>query len=189
MASQPRPQTRPAPATQTQTVATPEEAPAPTAPILRLRGAHTSRRRVQWTEDVVDNEKLNRKKSKGMWLYPHSSFTVFRGGKGNKVLTAAVCCIYHRPKAVDESSDESSSSSSSDSDSDSDARANPKHSHGDDCPGHNHSHRHGGRSRKRRGDGEKKDRKPSPNAYERVPKVKGRPTQGDDGGGESKTKA
>ncbi|MBE3048072.1 hypothetical protein IMZ48_37305 [Candidatus Bathyarchaeota archaeon] len=68
MASQQRnPQTRPAPATQTQTqtVTPPEQAGAPPAPILRLRGAHTSRRRVQWTEDVVDNEKLNRKKSKG----------------------------------------------------------------------------------------------------------------------------
>lgn len=78
MSSQPRPQTRPAaPATQTQTVTTPEESPAPPAPILRLRGAHTSRRRVQWTEDVVDNEKLNRKKSKGMRLYP-SSLTISR---------------------------------------------------------------------------------------------------------------
>ncbi|KAL2112481.1 hypothetical protein VUR80DRAFT_7478 [Thermomyces stellatus] len=164
MASQPQPQTNHAPATQTQTVAAPEQSPAPPAPILRLRGAHTSRRRVQWTEDVVDNEKLNRKKSK-------------------------VCCIYHRPKAVDESSDESSSSSSSDSDSGSDERPNPKDFHGDDCPGHDHSHRRRGRPRKRRGDGKKENRKPSPNAYERMPKVKTRVTAGEDGGGESNTKA
>lgn len=38
--------------------------PAPT--ILRLRGRHTSTgRSVQWAEDVVDNEGLGRKSSKG----------------------------------------------------------------------------------------------------------------------------
>ncbi|TVY42370.1 Type 1 phosphatases regulator, partial [Lachnellula subtilissima] len=68
------------------------------APVLHLRGAtreeeasmgtRTRRPRIQWAEDVVDNEGLGRKKSK-------------------------VCCIYHAPKAIDESSDESSSDSSS----------------------------------------------------------------------------
>ncbi len=46
--------------TQTQTQTRP-----PTA-TLRLRGAHTANNRsVQWAEDVVDNEGMNRKKSKG----------------------------------------------------------------------------------------------------------------------------
>ena len=48
-----------------------------------------------------------------------------------------VCCIYHKPKAVDESSDESSSDdSSSSSDSDSDSGADDKKRSGDiasDC--------------------------------------------------------
>ncbi|KAA8907879.1 hypothetical protein TRICI_004886 [Trichomonascus ciferrii] len=72
---------------------------------LRLRAQHdqaegqpepeeengeSSRRQVRWTEDVVDNEHMNKKKSK-------------------------ICCIYRRPKDFGESSSESS-----DSDSDSD---------------------------------------------------------------------
>ncbi|CAO1616776.1 unnamed protein product [Parajaminaea phylloscopi] len=68
--------------------------------VLRLRGGHTASRRVVWSDDTVDNEGLGRKKSK-------------------------ICCIYHKPRAFDESSSEGSSSSdsdssSSDSDSDSD---------------------------------------------------------------------
>ncbi|TQN73770.1 Type 1 phosphatases regulator YPI1 [Colletotrichum shisoi] len=128
--------------------------------VLRLRGAHApSRQSVRWAEDVVDNEGLGRKSSK-------------------------VCCIYHRPKGVDESSDESSSDSSSDS-SDSEAddggkRRIPsgdhkgkgkggKRSHDHDCGDHDHDgHRHGRKDG--RGGKEKKTRRPSPNAYERVPK-------------------
>ncbi|KAK0706704.1 phosphatase inhibitor-domain-containing protein [Lasiosphaeria miniovina] len=135
-----------------------------TQAILRLRGAHTSTgRSVQWREDVVDNEGLGRKKSK-------------------------VCCIYHRTRGVDESSDESSSdSSSSDSDSDREGGSDPRRDRGDgaggekdkdekvkdsdghgheghDCDDHGHSHRHGGSSQRRR------RRRPSPNAYEKMPK-------------------
>ncbi|KAJ6441974.1 protein phosphatase inhibitor domain-containing protein [Purpureocillium lavendulum] len=118
--------------------------------ILRLRGGHTSSgRSVQWAEDVVDNEGLGRKSSK-------------------------VCCIYHKPKGVDESSDESSSDDSSSSDSDSDSGADDKKRSGDGkkapACGHSHGHRHG-RSR-RRGQGDKQKRPPSPNAYEKVPKYK-----------------
>jgi len=97
-----------------------------------------TRRRIQWAEDVVDNEGLGRKKSK-------------------------VCCIYHAPKGIDESSDESSSDSSSDSDSGDDGAARPSrkeglgHSHG----GHRHDH---GKPKKGKG------RARSPNAYERMPK-------------------
>lgn len=111
---------------------------------------------------------------------------VAQGQGVRKVLIYQVCCIYHRPKPIDESSDESSSSSDSD---DSDSGGGPPKDHDDECPGHKHSHRHNGRPRKRRSDGEKKDRRPSPNAYERVPKVKGRPTTGGDGESGSKSKA
>ncbi|KAL7923006.1 phosphatase inhibitor domain-containing protein [Trichoderma austrokoningii] len=124
--------------------------------VLRLRGENTSNgRSVQWAEDVVDNEGLGRKSSK-------------------------VCCIYHRPKKVDESSDESSSDSSS-SDSDSDAEPDRKRKVGggkDDC-NHNHDHDHDhshGHRRDRRTNGKKKKRAPSPNAYEKVPKQKPRDT-------------
>lgn len=90
--------------------------------VLRLRGAHDPsssnldtdedeedttteqtrsttrtkrRRRIQWATSVIDNEGLGRKKSK-------------------------VCCIYHKPRAVGESSSDESSSDSSDSSSDDD---------------------------------------------------------------------
>ena len=54
------------------------------------------------------------------------------------VRSITVCCIYHKPKRFDESSDESSSSSDSDSDSDS------------ECKHHDHEHNHGrGRPRRR----------------------------------------
>ncbi|CAO1638571.1 unnamed protein product [Sympodiomycopsis kandeliae] len=72
--------------------------------VLRLRGARSQheeqdRRRVVWTDDTIDNEGIGKKKSK-------------------------ICCIYHKPKAFDESSSEGSSSSGSDSDSDSDSDSN-----------------------------------------------------------------
>ncbi|KFY30814.1 hypothetical protein V493_01646 [Pseudogymnoascus sp. VKM F-4281 (FW-2241)] len=121
-------------------------------PVLRLRGAmrgpgERSDRRIQWAEDVIDNEGLGRKSSK-------------------------VCCIYHPPKAsIDESSDESSDSSS-DSDSD-DGSARPaggkrradarhKHNHDHDPSGECH---HDGKTKKSR-------RSRSPNAYEKIPKAK-----------------
>ncbi|EQB53708.1 hypothetical protein CGLO_06541 [Colletotrichum gloeosporioides Cg-14] len=149
----PRQRSTPGPS-QTQTETTNTQSRTGTQAILRLRGAHApSRPSVRWAEDVVDNEGLGRKSSK-------------------------VCCIYHRPKGVDESSDESSSDSSSDSDSDSDdggrrripsadhkgkRKSNKKKDH--DCDDHD-GHSHG---RKADRDGKQK-RRPSPNAYERVPK-------------------
>lgn len=94
-----------------------------------------------------------------------------------------VCCIYHAPKAVDESSDESSSdsSSSSSSDEDSDSGEGPSRrvngdQAGKDC-GHKHKH---GRGR-RKGDEGRRKRRPSPNAYEKVPKPK--PKDGPGGSG------
>ncbi|KAH4067178.1 type 1 phosphatase regulator YPI1 [Parastagonospora nodorum] len=124
--------------------------------VLRLRAEPTERRRIQWAEDVVDNEGMGKKSSK-------------------------VCCIYHKPRAADESSDDESSGSSSDSDSDSEvdnSTARPssgagghrgrahKHDHGDCEHGHNHGEG-SGKPQKRR-----QRRKPSPNAYEKMPKVK-----------------
>lgn len=80
------------PSRPTQTItSTPSPQPPPTiqAGTLRLRGHHIDTRRVAWTQNTIDNEKLGRKSSK-------------------------ICCIYHKPKNFDESSSESSSSSDSD---------------------------------------------------------------------------
>lgn len=127
--------------------------------VLRLRAEPTERRRIQWAEDVVDNEGMGKKSSK-------------------------VCCIYHKPRAADESSDDDSSdSSSSDSDSDSEpdnSTARPSgrasgqrgrhphdHDHGD-CE-HDHDHGEGADGSQKRN---RPRRKPSPNAYEKMPKNK-----------------
>jgi len=149
-------------ATATESDAIREAPPVPDG-TLRLRGAAVHERRVVWAEDVVDNEGLGRKSSK-------------------------VCCIYHKPRAVDESSDESSGSdSSSDSDSDGQnegarpsrrlAKKTQKHKHHDSCEGHEatddaepeadrsqelQSRRHATTTVRRR----------SPNAYEKMPKPK-----------------
>lgn len=79
-----------------------------------------------------------------------------------------VCCIYHAPKGIDESSDESSSDSDdSDSGAD-DGSARPARGGGKkDCEGHGHEgHGHS------HGVGKGKGRKRSPNAYEKLPKPK-----------------
>ncbi len=128
--------------------------------VLHLRGATreqeresggeeegtSTRRRIQWAEGVVDNEGLGRKKSK-------------------------VCCIYHAPKGIDESSDESSSDSDSDSDSGDDGAARPAGGKKKAC-GHGHGHNHGSGG-KGKGKGKEGGRARSPNAYEKMPKVKG----------------
>ncbi|KAF9559315.1 hypothetical protein CPC08DRAFT_606821, partial [Agrocybe pediades] len=69
---------------------------------LHLCGARrpNNRPRVAWNKDVIDNEVCGKKKSK-------------------------ICCIYHKPRRFDESSDESDS----DSDSDSSCSGNPAHNH------------------------------------------------------------
>jgi len=77
-----------------------------------------------------------------------------------------VCCIYHAPKGIDESSDESSDSSSDESDSGDDGAARPSRAGREGhAQGHGHSHDHG-KGKKGKG------RAMSPNAYEKVPKVK-----------------
>ncbi|KAK6336056.1 Type 1 phosphatases regulator ypi1 [Orbilia blumenaviensis] len=79
----------PASSTTTEQVSAEEVSPRGSSDgVLRLRGAHPERRRVTWTEEVVDNEGLGRKKTK-------------------------ICCIYHKPREFGESSSEESDSSSS----------------------------------------------------------------------------
>ncbi|CAI2166413.1 16057_t:CDS:2 [Funneliformis geosporum] len=105
---------------------------------LKLRGRPSDNRKVKWDDGVVDNEGLGRKKSK-------------------------ICCIYHKPRAFDESSDEESSNSDSDN---SDHNHDHKHEGGENS---NHHHHH-----KR----PNKNRSNSPNAYERQPQYKDRPHPG-----------
>lgn len=122
-----------------------------TLPTLRLRGGPIHSRRVTWSEEVVDNEELGRKKSK-------------------------VCCIFKRNREFGESSDESSSDSSDsseDSDIGDDKRKgrdeNDKRAYDmdhDHDHAHNHSHHHGHQKPGRR----PSRRPPSPNAYEKMPK-------------------
>ncbi|KAH6683215.1 type 1 phosphatases regulator ypi-1 [Halenospora varia] len=116
-----------------------------TQPVLHLRGAdrEARRTRIQWAEDVVDNEGLGRKKSK-------------------------VCCIYHAPKGIDESSDESSSDSSSDESGNDDGGARPSGSGRGRGDGHGHKGHGCGKDGKDSKKG--KERKRSPNAYEKMPK-------------------
>lgn len=165
--------------TQTVTALNPDQ--GPDGLVLRLRGAHSPqptstaeqseadeqqetprRRTIQWAEDVVDNEGLGRKKSK-------------------------VCCIFHKSREVGESSSEEDSSSSDDSDGSGssgadDGAARPvggrrrgrrkgrgrRHEHehghkdGEDC---GHGHGHAGK------------KKPSPNAYERMPRYDVKPLE------------
>ncbi|BGP51697.1 Type 1 phosphatases regulator ypi1 [Rhodotorula kratochvilovae] len=142
-----------------------------TAGVLRLRGRGDPGRGVTWAGGTVDNEGLGRKKSK-------------------------ICCIYHKPRAFDESSDESDSSGS-DSDGSDDSRdgraaarrarrARHHHHHhddGDEC-GHDHGAAGEGGAAVRDGSAgsetQVEERKPQPNAYERG-------TAG--GGGKGKGKA
>ncbi|WVQ99559.1 hypothetical protein IAU59_006695 [Kwoniella sp. CBS 9459] len=96
---------------------TPEQPPAG---VLKLRGGPLKKQRVVWSEETVDNEGMGKKKSK-------------------------ICCIYHKPRAFDESSSDESSSCGF-----SDDGAGPSRS----SSGHRRSHRHNGQSqRKKQGGG------------------------------------
>ncbi|GAA5833142.1 hypothetical protein JCM3766R1_001414 [Sporobolomyces carnicolor] len=137
---------------------------------VRVRGTGLPSQRVQWTEETVDNEGLGRKKSK-------------------------ICCIYHKPKEFDESSDESSSGDDSDSSNGSaDSRqARPQrssrrrhrhhhHDHEGDCD--HGSSEGGGATARSTGGGSQTvvelPPAPIPNAYER------QPTHADKGKGKGK---
>ncbi|CDO55449.1 hypothetical protein DV495_000594 [Geotrichum candidum] len=135
----------------------------PSAGTLHLEAQERGERPgVRWTDDVIDNEHMNKKKSK-------------------------ICCIFHKTREFGESSsesDSSSSSSSSDSDSDFEGFGNDNsapgrrnlskdeasdsekedHEHGENC-NHNHAN-----ERRRRRKHKKSARESSPNAYERQPK-------------------
>ena len=72
-----------------------------------------------------------------------------------------VCCIYHAPKGIDESSDESSSDSDDSDSGVDDGAARPAGGRGRGHEGHGHGH------------GKGEARKRSPNAYEKMPKPRG----------------
>lgn len=163
---------------------------------LRLRAEDTPdttaepspSRRIRWSEDVVDNEGMGKKSSKGKQSSPFPSLMTnppTTTSMTDETTPPLVCCIYHKARPVGESSSEESSSSSSDSDSESDTdRRNhmARHAHGrgrrpsgenqadhdgsadaaatEGCCSDNHHHQ---KIKRRR-------RKPSPNAYEKMPK-------------------
>ena len=111
------------------------------------------RRGIRWAEDVIDNEGMGRKSSKGLISSPDFYLMIGVGGLGcfGRVLSAEadlfgwveniVCCIYHPPRAVGESSSESESSSDSSSSSDNE---------GDDLNPETRARRPGGSGKKRR---------------------------------------
>ncbi|TFK99356.1 phosphatase inhibitor-domain-containing protein [Pterulicium gracile] len=109
--------------------------------VLRLRGGpkKKSPRRVVWDDDVVDNEGCGRKSSK-------------------------ICCIYHKPKRFDESSDEDSTDTDSDSDC---GHAHHHHEQGESSSG-------GGAQAERSGGSSTTVEQPQyePNAYEQAPSYK-----------------
>jgi len=143
-----------------------EESPV----ILRLHAvSNPDERRVTWDEEVIDNENMGKKSSKGT----PSIQVLFK---------QIVCCIYHRPRQFGESSSEESSSSSSASSDES----------SDDMPcrpnGHQRDHPDGGEPCERHVKAkrvEKQKRKLRPNAYERQPhyEKKGDNTAKPDGSG------
>lgn len=103
---------------------------------------NNTRRSVRFSDDVVDNEHMNKKKSK-------------------------ICCIFRKQRQFGESSSEESSS---DSDSDLDSDSDNENDNNGCGHGHNHNHNHDHNERNDRPPS--RDRLPSPNAYERQPKYK-----------------
>lgn len=86
----------------------------PNVRVLRLRGGPNRRQKVVWSEETVDNEGMGKKRSKSPFrLHLRPDMTDE---------SDLVCCIYHRPKAYDESSSESSSDSEGGKDPEKDER-------------------------------------------------------------------
>lgn len=146
---------------------------------LRLRGVARDRRRVAWSDETVDNEGMGKKKSKSTSVdAPSVARSVSLTDRDG-----TVCCIYHKPRAFDESSSEESSSDD-DSGPDDDGRARPSnlnsgrrrhHVHHDDChDAHSHGGQGGEGTRDADGGGStvvhELDGEQEPNAYERHPK-------------------
>ncbi|PKY00963.1 hypothetical protein P168DRAFT_313272 [Aspergillus campestris IBT 28561] len=131
--------------------------------MLRLRAENASNeveaenassaRHIRWSEDVIDNEGMGKKSSK-------------------------VCCIYHKARPVGESSSESDSSDSSSSESDSDSEVDSarrssnaqRSTNSQDGPS-NQIRREHTCSADHRHKRPSKRRKPSPNAYEKMPRT------------------
>lgn len=117
------------------------------------RLSQESRPRVRWESDVVDNENMNKKKSK-------------------------ICCIFHPQREFCESSDEALCSSSESSDSSDEEDGGKGHNHvdpGSGDPGHSHGHGQNQCCSKKKVK-TKKPRAATPNAYERQPQYKNRST-------------
>ena len=112
-------------------------------PTLRLRAERDQRRHIQWAEDVVDNEGMGKKSSK-------------------------VCCIYNKPHEPGDSDSDSDSSSDDESD------AEPDLSKAQRAGGRGKRSQRGRKQDGGKGQGKDdgKERKASPNAYERQPKHK-----------------
>lgn len=84
----------------------------PVVGVLKLRGDRSARRqKVVFSEGTVDNEGMGKKKSKSE--YSRLLDCLIGQVRCSLELTKlTVCCIYHKPRAYDESSDESSSDES-----------------------------------------------------------------------------
>lgn len=92
--------------------------------ILRARSARTlepDAPRVQWSEDVVDNEQLNRKKSKSECLGYHG-LTVF-------IRSFVVCCIFKKHRNFNESDSETSSDESGDDNNEKDSEKDTRNAY------------------------------------------------------------
>ena len=129
--------------------------PSPAPPTRQRRGP-----RVAWGDDVVDNEGCGKKSSKGARgpLYPGADLMI------------PVCCIYHKPRKFDESSgSESDDGSSSSEDEDGGGSGSGREQDDDDGRarrigrGHDHDHGHNHHHHQDK------------NAYERIPRVRGKP--------------
>ncbi|OCF41879.1 hypothetical protein I317_04289 [Kwoniella heveanensis CBS 569] len=115
MSTQGRPPTSTA-RTVTQEESLPDAGPSnasperPPAGVLKLRGGPLKKQRVVWSEETVDNEGMGKKKSK-------------------------ICCIYHKPRAFDESSSDESSSCGSSDDGGPSRSGDNRHAHRNDGQG------------------------------------------------------
>lgn len=154
MSNNPRPSTRiagsgtatPTATFGSQTITQSDAGPSVPIATLRLRAEPQEQRRIQWAEDVVDNEGMGKKSSK-------------------------VCCIYHAPREPGDS-DSDTSDSDSDSDSEPDLSRAQRAGGPGKRRGRGKKHDHGDGDRNGKGKGKEQERKPSPNAYERQPKPK-----------------
>ena len=172
--------------TQTQITTDPSLRDQANGPVLRLRGERPPRRSIRWAEDVVDNEGLGRKSSKGQcyfWDVKCRLASSLRLVTNQwQTLINIVCCIYHPNRPIGES-DDSDSSSSSDSGSESDAerskgkdrgkRNDRKCEHGDHHNDDHHHHAHDEHGDvATQGSERHQRRRASPNAYEKMPKTR-----------------